>query len=246
MTIRTRIGLMVPSTNSTCEPDFYRVLPPTFTTHTARLWLTNDGLTPEGVERMNAEVEEAVKYLKTAEVDLIVYGCTTGSFFKGPGYDKELLGRIEAVAGVPAVATAPAAAEALRSIGARRVSIASPYPDWDNERLGAYYQAVGFDVLNVEGEPRAAKSGARGINDFGPETVVEFVSGMARPEADAVFCACTAWRSLEAVEELERRLGKPVITAIQATIWAALRRLGIQEPISGSGSLLSRAEPVSA
>jgi len=81
---RKRIGLMVSSTNTTCEADFQLVVPRGFTVHGQRLWLTNDALGEEGMLRMNAEIETGARYLATASVDAISYGCTTGSFFKRP------------------------------------------------------------------------------------------------------------------------------------------------------------------
>ena len=116
--------------------------------------------------------------------------------------------------------------------------MATPYPDWNNRQLRAYLEALGFNVLNVEGEPRAAASGNQGINDFDPEDVVTFASRVCRSEADALLCSCTAWRSLEAVDELERRIGKPVVTSNQASIWAAYRALRLAPKITGFGRLL--------
>src|SRR2546430_8643486 len=126
-------------------------------------------------------------------------------------------------AGVRAAAAAPAVVEALRFFGARRISVATPYPEWNNQRLRAYLEAQGFEVLNVDGEPRAAASGNQGINDQDPDSVVAFAARACRPEADALLCSCTAWRSVEAVAALEQRTGKPVVTSNQATIWTALR-----------------------
>ena len=134
MAHRTRIGLMVPSTNTTCEADFQMVVPRGFTVHGQRLWLTNDDLGEEGMLRMNAEIESGARYLATASVDAISYGCTTGSFFRGPGWDREMIALIEKTAGVPAVATSPSVVEALRSFGAKRISVATPYPEWNNQR----------------------------------------------------------------------------------------------------------------
>jgi maleate isomerase len=105
--------------------------------------------------------------------------------------------------------------EALRFFGARRVSVATPYPDWNNQRLRAYLEAQASRVLNVDGEPRAAAAGNQGINDQSPESVVEFAARAGRPEADALLCSCTAWRSVEAVDALEQRTGKPVVTSNQ-------------------------------
>jgi maleate cis-trans isomerase len=218
MSLRKRIGVMVPSTNTTFEADFQLVAPREVTVHGQRLWLTNDAAGASGMDRMNGEVEAGARYLATARVDVIAYGCTTGSFYRGPGWDREMLDLIRGAAGVPAVATSPSVVEALRAVGARTVSVATPYPDWNNQRLRAYLEALGFTVLNVEGEPRAAASGNQGINDFDPEDVVAFASRV-----------CT---------ELERRTGKPVVTSNQASIWAAYRALGLTPRIAGFGRLL--------
>ena len=238
MALRKRFGVMVPSTNTTFEADFQLVTPPEVTVHGQRLWLTNDAEGQAGMDRMNGEIESGARYLATARVDVVAYGCTTGSFYRGPGYDREMLSTIERAAGVPAVAAAPAVVDALRHFGARRVSVATPYPDWNNQRLRAYLEASGFEVLNVDGEPRAAKSGNQGINDQDPEDVVAFASRVCRPEADALLCSCTAWRSVEAAAELERRTGKPVVTSNQASIWASFRALKLAPSIRGFGALL--------
>ena len=238
MSLRKRIGVMVPSTNTTFEADFQLVAPRDVTIHGQRLWLTNDAEGAAGMDRMNAEVESGARYLATAKVDVVAYGCTTGSFYRGPGWDREMLDVIQRAARVPAVATSPSVVEALRFFGARRVSVATPYPDWNNTQLRAYLEALGFEVLNIEGEPSAAASGNQGINDHDPDEVVEFASRVCRPEADALLCSCTAWRSVEAVGELERRTGKPVVTSNQASIWAAFRALKLSPKITGYGRLL--------
>ena len=244
MAVRKRIGVMVPSTNTTFEADFQVVAPRDVTIHGQRMWLTNDAAGEAGMDRMNAEVEVGARYLATAKVDVIAYGCTTGSFYKGPGWDRDMLGVFARGAGVPAVATAPAVVDALRFFGAKRISVATPYPEWNNRQLRAYLEALGFEVLNVEGEPRAAKSGNQGINDQDPEDVVAFAPGVCQPEADALLCSCTAWRSLEVVSELERRVSKPVVTSNQASIWAAFRKAGITRPIDGFGQLLEHLAAV--
>ena len=243
MSPRRRIGVMVPSTNTTCEADFQLAVPRDITIHGQRLWMTNEGAGDEAFERMNAEIESGARYLATARVDVVVYGCTTGSFFKGPGWDTRMLELIRSQAGVPAVATSPSVVEALRFFGARRLSVATPYPEWNNRRLRVYLEAQGFEVLNVEGEPRAAASGNQGINDQDPETVVDFASRACRPEADALLYSCTAWRSVEAIAAIEARTGKPAVSSNQATIWTALRALGVTRPIAGFGRLLESLTP---
>ena len=238
MGARKRIGVMVPSTNTTCEADYQMVVPRGITIHGQRLWLTNDAAGEDGMNRMNAEIESGARYLATARVDVVAYGCTTGSFYRGPGWDREMVELIARTTGVPAVGTSPSVIEALRSFGARRISVATPYPEWNNRQLRRYLEATGFEVLNLEAEPIAAASGNQGINEQDPEVIADFATRACRPEADALLCSCTAWRSVEAVEEIEQRTAKPVVTSNQASIWAALRVLGVTERIKGFGRLL--------
>ncbi len=214
--------------------------------HGSRLWLTNDLNGDEAFDQMNSEIESAARYLATANVDAISYGCTTGSFYKGPGWDEEMMKLIEKASGVPAAATSPSVVQALRHFGAKRISVASPYPEYNNTKLRAYLEAMGFEVLNLEGEPVAAASGNQGINDQEPESVVEFAASICRDDADALLCSCTAWRSLEAVDQLEKLTGKPVVSSNQASIWATYRNLGITEPVTGFGRLMESLSTVAA
>jgi len=145
--LRKRIGVMVPSTNTTLEADFQLIAPPTVTIHGQRLWLTNEANGDAAYERMNGEIESGARYLATARVDVVAYGCTTGSFYRGSGWDQEMLAILRAAGGVPAVATSPAVVEALRTFGVRRLSVVTPYPEWNNRRLRPYFEGMGFEVL---------------------------------------------------------------------------------------------------
>ena len=238
MSVRTRIGLMMPAADATSEPDFYTVLGTgEFSIHTHRLWDAKDLVKAERMDRMNSEIESAARYLARADVDAIAYCCTTGSFYRGPGWDQEMVHLMESTAGVPAVATSPSVVEALHHIGAKKLSVITPYPAWNNDLLEEYLTAKGFQVLNLDPHPETY-TGVVNMCDQDPEVVIEFGVEKCRPEADALLISCTGWRAIEVAEELEDRIGKPVISATQATIWLLLRKLGIPRPIHGYGKLL--------
>nr|ADI19352.1 maleate cis-trans isomerase [uncultured Chloroflexi bacterium HF0500_03M05] len=238
MALRKRIGVIVPSTNTTCEADFQLAASEDITIHGHRLWITNEAIDKDGTDRMNHEIQDAARYLATARVDVIGYGCTTGSFYRGVGWDTKMIEIIEEAAGVPAVVTSPSVVEALRFFEARKISVATPYAQWVNDQLRVYLESQGFEVLNVEAEPWASQAGNQETNDQDPEVIIEFASKVCRPDADAMLCSCTAWRSMEVVDELERRISRPVVTSNQATIWAAFREAGIVRPVQGFGKLL--------
>ena len=74
--------------------------------------------------------------------------------------------------------------------------------------------------------------------NVGQNMRAELATKVCRTDADALFCPCTAWRAMEAAQELENRLGKPVITAVQATAWRTFHKVGLTDPIRGFGRLL--------
>jgi maleate cis-trans isomerase len=235
---RTRIGLIVPSSDATYEADFMMTRPSDVTLHSYRVPLPDEDSGEKGMDDMNAGIVDAARSLITAKVEGIAFGGTTASFYKGPGYDEELIKIIEETSGLPGVVTSYSVVQALRFFGAKKVSVATPYPEWNNKKLIAYLEALDFDVLNLEADPWAFRESGRLISDQDPEEILEFTSKACSPDADALFCSCTAWRVMEVVDELEKRIGKPVITSNQATIWMTYRKAGITEPVKGFGKLL--------
>ena len=238
MTKRKRLGLIVPSSDTTVEADFMMAAPSNVSIHSHRAWLPLEGDMQKRMEDMNAELQTAARYLATAKVDVIACCGTTASFYKGPGWDAEMLRPIEEAAGVPVAGTSQSAVEALRLFGAKKVSVATPYQEWNNQKLKLYLEALDFEVLNLESEEWAYQAPNRMIGDQDPEDILRFASQVFKPEADALFCSCSDWRSMEMVDELEKRTGKPVVTANQAVMWGAFRMLGVTEPIHGFGRLL--------
>ena len=248
--MRKRVGVLVPSANQTVEPDFYSVVPKEITVHAERLWNgdpTAPGENEADNEKINEDLERAARYVASLEPDLVVYACTGGTFFKGTlAYDREISEVIGRVTGLPAITAVGSSVEALRHVGARRVSIAGPYGDHMlRERLKPLLEGLGFEVVSADGEPEMQqRTRSVVIGNQDPQVIADFVPRVVKPEADTVFLPGTAWRALEVVDELERRTGKTVVTANQATIWNALRKLGWSQPIEGYGRALRSMDEV--
>ena len=236
-----RIGLLVPSTNTAVEADFQRLLGGRVTVHGARLEIPDGTLTEAALDRMNTDLARQVELLAGARVDLIVYACTSGSFYRGQGWDAEIRRTVKASSGLDCIATSEAVAMAFDALNVQRLSVVTPYPATINERLSSYYTTRGFTLLNVDGDPRSARDGHRAVNDQPPEEIIGFAREHVHADAQALFCSCTAWRAVEAVERLEQSLGIPVITSNQATIWAALRALDALDLATPAGRLFTVA-----
>jgi maleate isomerase len=234
-----RIGLLVPSSNTTVEPEFYRALPRGVTLHTARLFLTR--IAAESILRMVEDMEAQAKLLASADVDVIVLGATAPSFLKGLGYDRELIAKLEAWTGRSATTTSTALVQALEHLGVRRVVLGSAYDDKVNEIAKAFLEASGVEVVAVKGLSLVDNLV---VGRLGADTAYDLALKVDCAEADAIVLACTNWQTMDAIERIERETGKPVISTTQASIWAALRIIGHAESVGGFGKLLRELAPV--
>src|SRR5688572_8446263 len=144
-----RIGLLVPSSNTTVEPEIYRALPAGVTLHVARLFLTQ--IAPDSIRGMVEDIESQSRNLASADVDVIALGATAPSFLKGLGYDREMIGHIEAATGKPATTTSTALVEAIAALGAARVVLGSAYDDTVNALARGFLEASGVQVLDAQG-----------------------------------------------------------------------------------------------
>jgi maleate isomerase len=227
-----RVGLIVPSVNATIEPEFAWIAPAGLSFHASRVMLRET--TEEGLRAMNADVGIAAGLIASVSPDVVAYACTSGSFLEGAAGLRRQVDAITEIVGCPVVTTSAALIEALQALSIQRLALATPYLDSINRVEQRFLEEHGIDVVAVEGLGLSGKA----IREVTPETVVELVSRADRPEADAVFVSCTDFRALEVADELERLLGKPVLTSNQVTLWAILQALGMRSEVSGVGRLL--------
>jgi maleate isomerase len=233
-----RIGLLVPSSNTTVEPEFYRALPRSVTLHTARLFLTR--IAPDAILGMVKDMETQAKLLASADVDVIVLGATAPSFLNGLGYDRQLIAQLEAATGKRATTTSTALVEAIGAIGAKRVVLASAYDEKVNGIAKVFLEASGLEVAGMDGLSLVDNLV---VGRLSSDTAYDLAMKVDRPDVDAIVLSCTNWQTMDAIERIERDAGKPVISTTQATIWAALRAIGHTESIEGYGRLLRELGP---
>jgi maleate cis-trans isomerase len=233
---RGRIGLLVPSINTTMETEFWQIAPQGVSVHSARIAGGRHG-TPEELRSMENASRKAAEEIAMVEPDVVVYGCTSGSFFEGPEWNRKICDQLTAITKAPAVTTAGAMAQSLLAAGHRKVDVVTPYVELTNERLKQFLKAHGIDVVRLGTFDMLDMFDHAKIE---PEAIYRKVKDIATPEAEAVFIACTQLRALEVVELLERDLGKPVYSAVQASAWQAFEAIGIDPRIADRGSLLRR------
>lgn len=232
---RGRIGLLIPSSNTTMEEEFRELLPKGISLHTARMRLRK--ATVEELEKMEKYLLDAAYSLSDAKVDILVFGCTTGSLVKGYGYDLELSGKITKNIGIISVTTSTAVIEALKELEIKKICIATPYIEELNKRERDFLVDNGFEVINIKGLG-IAENIKIGSLDSG--TAYRLAKKTYNPKCDGIFISCTNFRTIEIIELLEEDIGKPIISSNQATFWATLKRLGIKKQIENYGLLLKK------
>ncbi len=179
-------------------------------------------------------VRRATKAVLAPEPHVVAYACASGSFVHGLRGER-LLERGMVAAGAPtATTTSGALLESIRTLGVRRIAVVTPYIDSVTERLLSYLAEDGIEVVSSVGLGLLSH-----IWKVGYTEVVNAVTSVDRPEAEAVFVSCTNVPTYDIIAPLERMLGKPVLTANQVTMCSALARFGA--PAMGDGQRLVHA-----
>ena len=227
---RLKLGMMFPSANSVAEPQMNAMLPAGVALLTTRLHLD-----PANRLSMLDRTEEATSLLVDAGVDLLAFHCT-GVTMTNRDVAAGVKARIAACTSTPVVVTSDAIVAALSALNARSIVLVSPYVQEVNDYEKAF---LAQDGVTVVADRALELRGAVAYGSVEPRAWYDHTVAMRRPDADAYFLSCTAIKSVDAVDALERELGRPVITSNQAMLWFALRSAGITDRIDGFGRLLS-------
>jgi maleate cis-trans isomerase len=233
---RGRIGLLVPSINTTMETEFWRIAPEGVSVHVARIAGGRDG-TPDELRGMEAASKRAAEEIAMIEPDVVVYGCTSGSFFEGPEWNARICEELTGITGAPTVTTAGAMVAGLKAGGHKKVDVVTPYVELTNTRLKQFLSLHGievgklstFDMLDMFDHAKVL-----------PDEIYRKVKETVTPDSEAVFISCTQLRALEVIDMLERDVGKPVYSAIQASAWQAYDTMQVDPGIAHCGGLLRR------
>jgi maleate isomerase len=214
---RAWIGMIIPSVNSMTEPQFNHFAPPGLGVHVARARVAGEWKRPLAV--MADEIATSAKLLADVAPDLIVFHCTDTSMTQGPQGEGRILEIVQEAAGIEAVATSRLVLEALQALGLQRLLLLSPYKS--NQAVIDYLNASGLAVVHDVALARKPLEFAT----VTPREWAELARKHDRAEADGIFLSCTNTTQIEAIADIERTLGKPVVNSNQAVLWGCIKRL---------------------
>jgi maleate cis-trans isomerase len=169
-------------------------------------------------------------------VDAVVWACTSGSFVFGWEGATAQVEALAAVAGAPASSTSFAFVDACARLGVSRVAVGATYPADVAERFVAFLATAGVEVLSLSAKGIVT---AAEVGTLAPEVVLGFAAAADHPDAQAVLLPDTALHTIGLLDELDARVGKPVLTANQVSVWQGLRLAGADGRRPGLGTLFA-------
>jgi len=214
---RARVGLIIPSVNTYSEPQFNHFAPEGLGIPVARARVAGEWKRP--LPEMKDEIATAAKLLSDCHPDVIVFHCTDTSMTQGPQGEGRILDIVRDATGVEAMATSRLVLEALQKLGMKKVVLLTPYKS--NKAVIDYLTAAGVTVVADVALGLQAKE----FGSITPQQWAKLAKENDRPEADGIFLSCTNTTQIEAIADIERMLGKPVVNSNQAVLWGCMKRL---------------------
>jgi maleate isomerase len=233
--LEKRVGLIILATDHTSEADFRRmVASERIGVHVARIPYANP-TTPQNLRRMQPSLTSAAGLILPDEaLDAVCYSCTSASVVIG---DAEIEAAVQAAKpGVPVVTPPMAAMRGLKALGAKRISILTPYTVETSRPMADYFARHGFELasftcLGFEDDREMAR--------ISPAALAGLAREATAADAEALFVSCTALRAALAVTAMEAAIGRPVATSNQASAWNCLRLCRDDRPRPEFGRLMT-------
>jgi maleate isomerase len=237
---RKKFAVIIPSTNTIVEPDFYRMSVPGVTAHASRIYIRNQNLSSDDaflglLDQIREEIGHAVVRVKTCEPDYMVMGMSAETFWDGVDGNRKFKERIESLSGLRVATGAEACERALQVFKAKRIGVVTPYQPIGDKNVVRFFGDLGVEVVKIKGLKCPTAVAIAHVTEDTLRSALREVDG---DSIDALVQVGTNLSMLSLADEAERWLGKPVIAINAATWWYALRENDIRDRIHGCGSLL--------
>lgn len=237
---RAEVGMLTPAPGMYRE---YEIVAPQGIKFSRVVMATITEPVPEQFKEMSKAIEtEAKKFTSVIKPDLICLGCTAASFVGGPGYDQQIIKRIEEASGSPATTTTTCVLELFKDMGIKKIALVGPYIKSLFDIEVEFLKAHSIETLCVKGLG-IAETSAYYEYYMDPYRVYHLAKDGAKaaPDADCVFVTCMWSSMLGIVDTLEKEITKPIISSCSATLYGILKKLGIPDPVYHYGEALTRS-----
>lgn len=229
---RAKIGFVLIPNEQTIEEDMVRHAPTGVGVYFSRATMPMEISTESLAQITDSLAETAGRILPDDELDVICFACTSGTV--AVGEDRAMAELAAGAPGARPTTLMGAVRHALKAVDASRIAVATPYADELNGNVARYMVDAGFEIAAFQG---LNLNYDREMIRVAPSFLIDFALSVDRPDADAILVSCGALRTIEVVDEIERRAGKPVICSNQAMLWHCLRLAGVRDRLANLGRL---------
>jgi maleate cis-trans isomerase len=237
MAVPTTVGLLYPG--HAAEDDYPlmdELLGPTVALRVVHTSVGEDAHRVEALLDLgsSSRLSEGAEQLRSFDVDAVIWACTSGSFVFGWEGARHQVDILTGALGVPASSTSFAFVHAAQALGVARVAVAATYPEDVAARFAEFLGHGGVEVvrLSSRGIITAIEVGALERTE-----VMDLAIANDHPAAEAVLLPDTAMHTVSWLDDLENKLGKPVLTANQVSVWEGLRIAAHREEHTSLGAL---------
>jgi maleate isomerase len=239
---RKKFAVLIPSTNTSVQPEFDAMRPRGVTNHISRIKIPNIALNNDAdferlIELIAAAQMEAVDSAMSCEPDVLVLGISAETFWDGYAASARLKAELAAHTGLPVAMGSDACQAALSLYGARRIGVVTPYQPVGDRNVVRFFNEAGFDVPRIVGLKCESPVKIAHVTGEQLRAAVAEVDG---PDVDAIVQVGTNLAMAALAPQFEAERGKPVIAINTAIYWDALRRNGIHDKLAGFGPLLEQ------
>ena len=238
---RSKMGVIIPSTNTVVEHDYSLMRPPGVTFHFGRMYIAQPNAADnEAFEELIAQIrvttEIAVRDVMTAKPDHLVMGMSAETFWGGKEGNEAFAARVGQLSGGLSVTTGAAACgEATRSLGITKIAVITPYQPVADEQARNYFTEIGLDVVRVVGLKCSSATAIAEVDEAQIRRTLKEIDGS---DIEGIVQVGTNLSMLRLADEAERWLNKPVLAINAVTVWHALRSCGFTDRMQGFGTLL--------
>lgn len=209
------IGLILLQTDEVLENEFRQLIKGAGSVFHTRV-PSADEVTAETLARMEADIPAATRLLPPAgHMGVIAYCCTSGSTVIG---EEKVAAAVHSVRPGIAVTNPLTAVKArLRSLGAKRIGLLTPYEPQVSQAMADHLESEGFEIASFGafGEKEEAK-----VTRISRDSILKAIETIGSgDQCDCVFASCTNLRTADLLEEASNRIAKPVISSNSALAW---------------------------
>jgi len=230
-----RIGLITLASDFRIEKDFNNIIyGKEVDLYCNRIHCYNP-LTNETLKKMADDIPNVTRdILPDEKLDCVAYGCTSGTIAAGYEaiFKKVNLAKPDTKVTTPITS----AINALKALKINKLSIFTPYTDEINQSVINYFKKESIEISELSYFDIASDLD---IGKVDPDHLFNILIKKDLSNSDALFISCTALPALSIIKDLEKKMGKIVLSSNQTLIWDTLKQIDFKNKVAGYGELFN-------